>query len=222
MQRSARGSSLITALVVLAAMSMAAVALVQAVDASLQLARNASFQRDASNRNEIAIRQGIREFRDVAGARFAALANTNDHASATGIPLPYRASAPEIDPNITDACREGTDRAGVPWAMRTDPLAPLDRYAAFKGCFGNGVLASIRIGPTEGMETVWMIERLCDGIGAFDPAHCVSATPRANDTCSRCQPVRSPLAPAFRITARTLGPRGTDVVAQVVFSLPIE
>ena len=216
------GASLIPALLVLAAMALGAAALVQSVDASVQLARHASFQRDAVNRNEVAIRQAMKEFRDTTTARFAKLAKTEFHASASGIVLPYRATAPDSDPNLTDTCPEGIDRSGVPWAMRTSALSPADPYSAFRSCFGDAVLTAIRVGPAEGMETVWMVERLCDREGSFDSAHCATVTPRSGDTCSRCQTLSPPLAPAFRVTARTMGPRNTDVVSQAIFSLPLE
>jgi type IV pilus assembly protein PilX len=70
----AQGFVLIIALIVLAAMSLAAVALVRTVDTTTMLARNISFKRDALNRTDIAIDAGLQNFR--AGAQFAAGANT--------------------------------------------------------------------------------------------------------------------------------------------------
>jgi type IV pilus assembly protein PilX len=69
-QNKQHGFVLIVALIVLAAMSLAAVALVRTVDTSTLLARSISFKRDAINRNEIALEAAAVHFRS-GGALFS-------------------------------------------------------------------------------------------------------------------------------------------------------
>jgi hypothetical protein len=45
---------------------------------------------------------------------------------------------------------------------------------------------------------------------------------RAPDTCSRCSTASTPFAPIFRVSARTVGPRGVEAFSQTTFSLPME
>ena len=61
------GFVLVIALIVLAAMTLAAAAMVRTVDTSTLLARNISFKRDAVNRNDFALEAAIDQFR-VGGA----------------------------------------------------------------------------------------------------------------------------------------------------------
>src|SRR5690606_40519953 len=69
-------------------------------------ARNASFQRDAVNRNQIAIRTAIVEFEAQAGNHFAMLRNTETDALGQAGGFAYSAIALP------------TDSAGVPLAIK--------------------------------------------------------------------------------------------------------
>jgi len=196
-----RGSVLPIALLMLVALALAGVGLMKSVDTSTLLARNVSFQRDAVNRNEIAVRRAMREFEDVAGRHFRALANTGSDALALASGLPYRATALPTDPQ------------GVPLVLR-DPIA----YAASFGA----VAASSAVASGEGMSTVYVIDRLCSLEQPAADTHCVLSGARAPDTCSRCTSASSPFAPVFRVSARTTGPRGVEAFSQATFSLPME
>ena len=63
MERKQNGFVLIVAMIVLAAMSLAAVSLVRTVDTSTLLARNISFQRDAIGRSDAGIEAALQKFR---------------------------------------------------------------------------------------------------------------------------------------------------------------
>jgi type IV pilus assembly protein PilX len=100
-----QGFVLIVALIVLAAMSLAAVALVRTVDTSTLLARNISFKRDAVNRNEIALEAANALFRSG-----GALANQAD----------ARTSQPAF--NYSSAM-VATDQDGIPVGLGTTSTA---------------------------------------------------------------------------------------------------
>jgi type IV pilus assembly protein PilX len=196
-----RGSVLPITLVLLVAMALAAVGLMKSVDTSTLLARNTSFQRDAVNRNEIVVRQVMREFESAAGRHFRDLDNTTTHALGVAGGMPYRATALPTDPT------------GVPAVLR-DPAA----YAAMFG----GVATTSAVSSGEGMTTTYVIDRLCSLEDAATEQHCVVSSARAPDNCSRCSTVSSPFAPIFRVSARTTGPRGVEAFSQATFTLPME
>ncbi len=196
-----RGSVLPIALVLLIALALAAVALVKSVDTSTMLARNASFQRDAVNRNELVMRSVMQAFENDPARYFNALANTDTDALGQAGGFPYRATALP------------TDAQGVPLALR-DPAA----YAAMFG----GIVTASAVASGEGMTTTYAIDRLCSLEQPAEDTHCLVSSLRSADNCSRCSTVSTPFAPIFRITARTTGPRGTEAFSQVLFTLPME
>lgn len=195
------GSVLPITLVMLVALALSAVALIKTVDTSTLLARNASFQRDAVNRNELAIRNATLAFENAAGRHFAQLANTNTHAEGQAGGFPYRATALP------------TDAQGMPIVLRDD--------AAFDAMFGV-VAAGARLASGEGMTTVYVVDRLCSLEQPPEDTHCMVSSSRAPDNCSRCSTASTPFAPVFRISARTTGPRGTEAFSQVHFTLPLD
>jgi type IV pilus assembly protein PilX len=106
------GFVLVVALIVLAAMSLAAVALVRTVDTSTLLARNISFKRDALNRNDIALEKANALFR-VGGA----LAN--------------QVTARLSDANLNySSAMLATDENGIPTALGTDFTNFKDKISA--------------------------------------------------------------------------------------------
>jgi type IV pilus assembly protein PilX len=97
-----RGFVLVIALIVLAAMSLAAIALVRTVDTSTLLARNISFKRDAINRNELALEVANAFFRE--GGVLASQLNTR-------VDLPA---------NNYSSSMVATDADGIPTALGSD------------------------------------------------------------------------------------------------------
>lgn len=198
---SERGITLVVTLVMLVALAFTAVALMRSVDTSTLLARNTSFQRDAVNRNELAMQRAIAQF--ARGARFEELRNTTASFADAALALVYR---PAVLP---------TDAQGIPLALKTPGgLAALCGAARDDDC---------AIDSRQGMRTVAVIERLCvDPAQPAHAGHCTPSSTRVPDTCSRCAQVQSPFAPVFRVTARTRGPRGVEAFSQLTFSLPME
>lgn len=199
--RAQRGATLAITLLALVALMLTAVAMVRSVDTSTLLARNASFQRDAVNRNELVVRRAMREFENVSGRNFQSLANTDTHAAGQRTGLPYRAAALP------------TDSQGIPLVLKDDA-----QYGAMFGA----IAASARIDSGQGMSSIYVIERMCSLEQAATTAHCAPAASRSPDNCSRCSQVQASFAPVFRVTARTNGPRGAETFTQVLFSLPME
>ncbi|HVL56569.1 MAG TPA: hypothetical protein VM491_08685 [Burkholderiaceae bacterium] len=195
-----RGSVLAVALVLLIALALAAISLVRSVDTSTLLARNASFQRDAVNRNEVVMRQAMQAFENDPARHFNSLANTDESVLGQASGFPYSAVALPTDP------------MGVPVVLRDS--------AAFGAQFG--ALSRSTVASGEGMTTTYVIDRLCSLEQPAEDTHCLVASARAPDNCSRCSMASTPFAPMFRITARTLGPRGTEAFSQVVFTLPMD
>ena len=199
--RAQGGTALPIALVMVTVMAMASIGLVRMIDSSTLLARNASFQRDAVNRNQIAIRTAIGEFEAEAGKHFAMLKNTEADALGQAGGFAYSAIALP------------TDSAGVPLAIKDD--------ASFAAAFG-ALASTSAIASGEGMQTVYLIERLCSLQEPAADNHCAMSSTRVPDNCSRCSSVSTPRTPVFRVTARTNGPRGVEALSQALFTLPIE
>ncbi len=196
-----RGTVLPVAMILLVILALSAVGFVKMINTSSLVARNAAFQRDAINRNELATNVAIRSFENVAGAHFAQLANTDQ--TALGVPSGLAYSAIALP----------TDSQGVPLVLKDD--------AAFAAMFGP-VLATTQIASGEGMTTRLVIDRLCSLEQPPDASHCTIGSIRAPDQCSRCSSVSSPVVPMFRVTARTDGPRGVQAYTQTLMSIPFE
>lgn len=196
-----RGAALPIALILSVVLALSAVSFIKMVGTSTSLARNASFQRDALNRNEVAMNTAIREFENTPGAHFAELANTDTTVQGQGGGLAYSATALP------------TDDQGIPLVLKDD--------AAFGAQFG-GVLAGSEIALGEGMTTRVVIDRLCTLEAPVAAEHCSVGTLRAQDHCSRCSRVSTPLVPVFRVSARTQGPRRTESYSQGLFAIAIE
>lgn len=201
LRRLLRGSVLPITLVLLIAMALAAVGLMKTVDTSTLLARNTSFQRDAVNRNEIVLRRAMREFENVAGRHFSDLDNTTTNLLGVASGMPYHATALP------------TDTQGVPVVLKDT--------AAYAEMFG-AIATTSAVNSGEGMTTTYVIDRLCSLQEPAADGHCVVSSARSPDNCSRCSSASSPFAPIFRVSARTVGPRGGEAVSQATFTLPME
>ncbi|MGE0315794.1 MAG: hypothetical protein AB7P21_29625 [Lautropia sp.] len=189
------------ALILLVVLALSAIGFMRTIDTSTLVARSASFQRDAINRNELAMNTAARAFETGAGGHFASLANTDQTLLGVGSGLAYSAVALP------------TDSQGVPLVLKND--------AAFAALFAP-VLATTRFASGDGMTTRLMIERLCSLEQPADASHCAIGSIRAPDQCSRCSSTSSPVVPLFRVTARTDGPRGVQAYSQMMLSIPFE
>lgn len=189
-----QGFVLFVALMVLTAMTLAAVALVKTVDTTTQLARNISFKRDATNRSDLGLEFVMNSFRT--GQNFAQGNNTT----------------------VTDATQNfsavvlPTDADGVPTVMKDLPTF-ITVWTAPAVTYGGADM--------EGMNVVYLIERLCAKPGPSDAQTCVlGAAVSAGGTMVSNRP--SSVVPAlFRVTARVGGPRNTVSYVQSIFTLQV-
>ena len=195
-----RGSVLPIALILLVILTTSAIGFLKLMNASTDVTRQVSFQRDAVNRSELAVNRAICEFEDSSG-HFAGLANTVSDSLGSGSGLAYSATALP------------SDSQGIPDVLKSD--------AAYATRFG-AVLATTVIDSGDTMTTRLVIERLCSLEEAADASHCAVGAARAPDQCSRCALAVSPPVPIFRVTARTTGARGVEAYVQSTFSVPFE
>lgn len=187
-----QGFVLFVALMVLTAMTLAAVALVKTVDTTTQLARNISFKRDATNRADLALEAVMQGFRS--GQYFAQGNNT----TATDAGKNFSAVVLPSDPD------------GVPTVMKD--------AASFSAAW---TAPAVTIGGAdrEGMSVVYLIERLCARPGPSDAQTCVlGGAVAAGGTMVSNRPA-SVVPALFRVTARVGGPRNTVSYVQSVFTL---
>ena len=189
-----QGFVLFVALMVLTAMTLAAVALVRTVDTSTQLARNISFKRDATNRADLALEQVMQEFRT--GQNFAKGNNTIANA-------PTRNFSAVVLPSDAD---------GIPTVLK-DVTTFMAVWTAPAVTLGDA--------NEEGMNVVYLIERLCAKPGPSDAQICVlGGSVSSGGTMLSNRP--SSVVPAlFRVTERVGGPRNTVSYVQSIFTLQI-
>lgn len=193
------GFVLVIALIVLAAMTLAAAAMVRTVDTSTLLARNISFKRDAVNRNDVALEAAINQFRT--GGPLAGNANTlvsKPLENFSAIMLP-------------------TDTDGVPLVLKGNTTATFGTAPTWSK--GSAEPASISSAFALGMTPVYLIERMCTAAGDALVGTCiVNGRAQTGGTIPRGG-VAQLFPPMYRITARVTGPRNTVSYVQAIFSL---
>ena len=203
------GFVLVIALIVLAAMTLAAAAMVRTVDTSTLLARNISFKRDAVNRNDLALEVAINAFR-VGGN----LDNLNVAIDKT---------AHHTDLNYF-AVMLPTDTDGVPLVLKNAQtsapffLAATSDSPPLQGTLGPAEPAAIAAPNLHlGMTPIYVIERMCTALGVALPANCiVNGRAQAGGTQPNDKPGQL-FPPLYRITARVTGPRNTVSYVQAIF-----
>lgn len=193
------GFVLVIALIVLAAMTLAAAAMVRTVDTSTLLARNISFKRDALNRADFALEAAIDQFRGT-GA-LATSGNTQNDMPAENF----------------SAVMLPTDTDGVPLVMKGNTSDTFGSSPTWgKGPAGPGLIPAAQ---KLGMNPVYLIERMCRMAGAALPENCiVNGRAQAGGTQPNDKPGQL-FPPLYRITARVTGPRNTVSFVQAIFSL---
>ncbi len=196
-----RGFVLVIALIVLAAMTLAAAAMVRTIDTSTMLARNISFKRDALNRGDVALEAAINEFR--VGRNFAGGTGTTQDNAAENF----------------SAVMLATDTDGVPLVLKGNT----DITFGSSPRWIKGVVDVAAIPNTYdlGMHEVYLIERMCTTAGPALAETCiVNGRAQAGGTQPNDKPGQL-FPPMFRITARVTGPRNTVSYVQAIFSFAI-
>jgi Tfp pilus assembly protein PilX len=183
-----RGVILIISLIVLVAMSLAAVALTRSVDVANIAAGNLSFKKSALSATDRGVETAIAKFR----AAGALLTNNESNLAAEN----YFA---QIQPS---------DARGVPNQL----LAAIDPATCQTNPPGTFWL------PTTQECVRYLIERQCTQAGAWDEPHCavIERAGAAGGTAGQRQTGASSIA-LYRVTVRVDGPRNTAAFSQVIF-----
>ncbi|MCY7387778.1 MAG: hypothetical protein LH481_06905 [Burkholderiales bacterium] len=189
-----QGFVLFIALMVLTAMTLAAVALVRTVDTTTQLARNISFKRDATNRADLALEQVMQGFR--AGQNF----DKGDKTTANDLTRNFSAV---VLPSDAD---------GIPTVLKN--------VTTFTSAY---TAPAVTIGGAnqEGMQVYYVIERLCAKAGPSDAQACVLGGATSSGGTMLSNRPSSVVPALFRVTARVDGPRNTVSYVQSIFTLQI-
>ena len=188
------GFVLIIALIVLGAMSLAAVSLVRTVDTSTLLARNISFQRDAIGRNDAGIEAALQKFR-LGGTYYAVLGLKNDH---------------QVDKPSENysSIMLSSDGGGVPTILKS-------------GSF-TSTWSAPPISLGESTVGYYLIERLCStndtGQGALE-VRCIMGGRVAKGGTQPADRPATNVPPLFRATVKITGPRNTVSYAQTQFTI---
>ena len=203
------GFVLIIALIVLAAMTLAAAAMVRTVDTSTLLARNISFKRDAVNRNDFALEAAINQFR--AGGALRDGANTLDAIATQN----YSAVMLPTDADGVPLALKNADTSSNFYLPANSSLTP--PYPG--GTLGIAAPSKIPAGLVLEMYPIYLIERMCTTRGIAAAETCiVNGRAQAGGTQPNDKPGQL-FPPMYRITARVTGPRNTVSYVQAIFSL---
>lgn len=196
--RAQRGVVLFIALIVLAAMTLASVALVRSVDTATLGAGNIAFKQSATQAAERAVAAAM--------AKFATLPTLGP--LATGTTAQNHQAADNYCASLLP-----TDPRGVPLVLLGTP-ATVDTNN--KACDSQPLAAANKILITPTQETLrYVIERLCPAIGApnQDTCNVAQVIPGGGSGTEAHLGANKPL---YRVTVRVDGPRNTLHFTQVV------
>ena len=194
MERKQNGFVLIVAMIVLAAMSLAAVSLVRTVDTSTLLARNISFQRDAIGRSDAGIEAALQKFR-LGGTYYGVLGLKAVHETDS--------AAQNYSSIMLSA-----DGDGVPTILKS---------SSFNSTW---TAAPIELG--ESTIGYYIIERLCASNDVAQGAlerRCIMGGRVAKGGTQPADRPATNVPPLFRATIKVTGPRNTVSYAQTQFTL---
>lgn len=191
-QRGQRGITLIVALLVLVAMTLAGVALMRSVDSSTLLAGNLAFRQSATASADRGMEGAITVLRGM-----SATALQGDGAGGSG----YYASLPAADKDFTGSATPATHADDFDW----------DKDAA-----------KISTPDAAGNTVAYVVHRLCQGAGALNVNTCTTWLADAEGGASTStlvggetyrDPTLTPKPAAmrgfYRVTVRITGPRNT-------------
>ncbi len=218
------GSSLIVALILMVAMSVAALSLARMVSADLRLAGHAAFREAAVLASDAGTEAALRWLN--AQASVSALAND---LPAQGYYASVAAGL-QLTDVTTGVANAGGTTAGGPGTDAT-PSVGIDWDD--DGCAALGVQRCIAAAPALPMDGAghrirYTIHRLCSQAGATQGGgnHCLSYQPAQGGAGSRGQlgyGAALRLQPGdrvyYRVTTRVRGPRNTTVFTQVLVHL---
>lgn len=205
--RRQRGLVLVLALIVLAALSLAAVGLMRGVFSSNRVAGNLAFQQAAVQAADTGVERAVAWL---------------EQQSRATVPSPTAASAPAVPSTRLHSHQVGN---------ASDPI----KYAATRGdpnvgqtweAYWQALVAANRVNDiprdANGNQVSFAIHRLCNALGAPTGANC-DASPEArtarNGSMSNTRQPQPPSAVYYRITVRVQGPRNATSFIQAVVAI---
>jgi Tfp pilus assembly protein PilX len=198
-----RGVVLFVALIVLVAMSLAAIALFRSVDTANLVAGNQAFKQGALNATELGVANALAKFdTTVTGSTLSS--DTPTHTDlATSC---YKAST--FSPAEVDS-------RGVP-KLLVDPTTVQSPFTVkFDTTYAN-----CKFTNSNGEDVRYIIDRQCDstisGLAASN-SHCNVVSTSSPAKTDDDTPTGSESVPLYRVTVRVDGPRHTVSFAQVIF-----
>lgn len=207
------GLVLVLALIVLAALSLAAVGLMRGVFGGNRVAGNLAFQQAATQAADVGVERAVAWLEQQARATVPAPSAAS--AAAAG------ASAPPAVPSTVlhrHFSGEGADTTKY-MATRGTPGTNWESYWQSLAS-DNRVNALAR--DANGNQVSYAIQRLCSNEGAPADANC-DASPVArgsqNGSKSNTRQVQAPSAVYYRITVRVQGPRNATSFVQAVVAI---
>ncbi|MGH8729016.1 MAG: pilus assembly PilX family protein [Burkholderiales bacterium] len=189
-----RGVVLFIALIVLVAMSLAAVALTRSVDTGAVVAGNLAFKQGALQETNLGVEAAVAAL----SGPLAGVGATNNDVAAQN----YYATTQQ------------SDTRGIPTAL-TNLAAPATPGAAtgFANEIHDGTAGKTATGNT----IRYVVDRMCTTAGAASAANCNMSYPFKAEPCvdisAGCTPPEQ--VPMYRVSVRVDGPRNTLTYTQV-------
>lgn len=200
-----RGLVLVLALIVLAALSLAAVGLMRGVFSSNRIAGNLASQQAAVQAADVGIERAVAWLEQQARA-------------TTQAPAPAASTAPAVP----STALHRTISAGMKYSAVSESPGKNQTWESF----WSQQVAAGRVNslPTDanGNQVSFVIHRLCRAEGAPDGANCdASPDVRAGEGSSKgnAPQVQAPSIVYYRITVRVQGPRNANSFIQAVVSI---
>jgi len=200
-----RGVVLFIALIVMVAMSLAAIALFRSVDTANLVAGNQAFKQGALSATDLGIAAAMDKF----------------NASITGSPLSSEAAThASLNTNCyvsTTLQQDQLDARGIPKLL----LDPTTTQSPFADAFDTTYVTNCKItNGTTGEIIRFIIDRQCDAsVAGSAPSngHCTVVSSSATSQTDNDKQTGSESIPLYRVTVRVDGPRHTVSYAQVLF-----
>ena len=209
-----RGLVMVIALLVLVAMSLAAVALVRSVNTGSQIAGNLGFRQDATANADRVTQEAI-------AMLYAKLVANPDSLNNNLASDGYYASQPaSLDP--TGNARTGVaTRALIAWDSSYCGTYPSDGHAS---CSHKPKASTATL--TDGNSAAFIVLRMCETAGSVDVSttQCATTSASVANTCQgavnyenegKC-PSGAGVTPYYRVLVRTQGPRNTTSYTETI------
>lgn len=205
-----QGLVLVLALIVLGAMSLAAVGLMRGVLGGNRVAGNLAFQQAAVQAADVGIERAVAWLEQQSRATVPPAGAASGAAAVPSTRLNNHIEATYADPNSYSATRSDPDFSlGQTWESF---------WQAQEGAKRVNKLAA----DANGNQVSYAIHRLCSQVGPPQTANCDSSpTTRSGQGNSRgnVPTVNAPSAVYYRITVRVQGPRNATSFIQAVVSI---